>query len=157
MGKIDSQPADQRGPRAKVRRKPVSYPQLIAACQAFDVMIKAGVIENLAIRSLTFVVGVYADNVHGGRRLPISRAARRAAKSEWRREHGAPKVPFARLIMKAYREGKLTEAVADALCEKHWQIAIITKEEDRRITANGWRSKLGDSAFARYGANGIEF
>jgi hypothetical protein len=37
--------ADNYAPRAKIRRKRVTYAQLIASCQAFDTMIKAGVIE----------------------------------------------------------------------------------------------------------------
>jgi hypothetical protein len=68
--------ADNYAPRAKVRRKRVTYAQLIASCQAFDTMIKAGVIENLAIRSLAMVIGVYADEVHGEKhfssRVPVA-------------------------------------------------------------------------------------
>jgi hypothetical protein len=148
---------DNYAPRAKVRRKPVTYEQLIASCQAFDAMIKAGVIENLAIRSLTMVIGVYADEVHGGKILLVSRAARLAPHAERRREHGAPRVPFTRLIMKTYRENKLSKAHALALIEKHWQIAIITKEEDQRLTDLGLRSKLMESARARWAVASIVF
>jgi hypothetical protein len=148
--------ADNYAPRAKVRRKRVTYAQLIASCQAFDTMIKARVIENLAIRSLTMVIGVYADEVHGGKILLVSRAARLAPHAERRREHGAPRVPFARLIMKTW-ENKSSEAHALALIEKHWQIAIITKEEDQRLTALGLRSKLIESAQARWAVAGIVF
>jgi hypothetical protein len=51
----------------------------------------------------------------------------------------------------------LSEAHALALIEKHWQIAIITKEEDQRLTALGLRSKLMESAQARWAAAGIVF
>jgi hypothetical protein len=59
--------------------------------------------------------------------------------------------------MKTHRENKWSEAHALALIEKHWQIAIITKEQDQRLTALGLRSKLMESARARWAAAGIVF
>jgi hypothetical protein len=48
-------------------------------------------------------------------------------------EHGSPRTEFAVLVFGLYKQGKLTEAKLRVLYDKLYKLAVITKEEDRRL------------------------
>jgi hypothetical protein len=73
-------------------------------------------------------------------------------------EHGTPKSEFVKLVYDVYIAGKLTKELLDSMIENLWWIAVITKEEDARLSSNGWRSKShNDGPKARWAAVGIQF
>ena len=80
--------------KVKKRRegKAVTYAHILAGCKAFDIMHDAGLPENLAIRSLRDMINVYASEVHHGREVVFSAAARgfRKASSSWSMGRRAP-------------------------------------------------------------------
>jgi hypothetical protein len=145
--------------KVKKRRegKAVTYAHIIAGCKAYDIMHDSGVPENLAIRSLRDMVNVYASEVHHGREVLVSVAGRGLPKSELILEHGTPRTELTRLFLKAHHEGSLTEAAAQNLMLKHWDIVHITREEDLRLNSLGLRSKLMESPLDRWKMAGIEF
>jgi hypothetical protein len=87
--------------------KAVTYAHIIAGCKAFDIMHDAGLPENLAIRSLRDMINVYASEVHHGREVMVSVAARGLSKSQIILEHGTPRTELTRLFLKAYHAGEL--------------------------------------------------
>jgi hypothetical protein len=145
--------------KVKKRRegKAVTYAHIIAGCKAFDIMHDAGWPENLAIRSLRDMINVYASEVHHGREVMVSVAARGLSKSQIILEHGTPRTELTRLFLKAYHAGELTEELAQNLMLKHWDIVHITREEDLRLNSLGLRSKLMESPLDRWKMAGIEF
>ena len=86
--------------------KAVTYAHIIAGCKAFDIMHDAGLPENLAIRSLRDMINVYASEVHHGREVMVSVAARGLSKSQIILEHGTPRTELTRLFLKAYHAGE---------------------------------------------------
>ena len=73
-------------------------------------------------------------------------------------EHGTPKSEFVKLVYDVYIVGKLTEALLVSMVENLWWIAVITKEEDARLSSSGWRSKAHDDGpKARWAAVRIQF
>jgi hypothetical protein len=73
-------------------------------------------------------------------------------------EHGTPKRQFVKMVYDVYVAGKLTNAKLDSMIENLWWVAVITKEEDARLSSNGWRSKAHDDGpKARWAAVGIQF
>jgi hypothetical protein len=92
--------------------------------------------------------------------VPVwSVAAKRAANNkEVMIEHGTPKSEFVKLVYDVYIAGKLTEELLRSMVENLWWIAVITKEEDARLSSGGWRSKAHDDGpKARWAAVGIQF
>lgn len=92
--------------------------------------------------------------------VPVwSVAAKRATSSkDVMIEHGTPKSEFVKLVYDVYIVGKLTEALLVSMVENLWWIAVITKEEDARLSSSGWRSKAHDDGpKARWAAVGIQF
>jgi hypothetical protein len=145
--------------KVKKRRegKAVTYAHIIAGCKAFDIMHDAGVPENLAIRSLRDMINVYASEVHHGREVVFSAAARGLPKSQLILEHGTPRTELTRLFLKAYHADELTDDLARNLMLKHWDIVHISREEDLRLNSVGLRSKLMESPLDRWKMAGIEF
>jgi hypothetical protein len=73
-------------------------------------------------------------------------------------EHGTPKNEFVKLVYDVYIADKLTKELLDSMIENLWWIAVITKEEDARLSSSGWRSKAhNDGPKARWDAVGIQF
>ncbi len=145
--------------KVKKRRegKAVTYAHILAGCKAFDIMIDSGLPENLATRSLRDMINVYASEVHHGREVLVSVAARRKPKSGIILEHGLPRTELTRLFIKAYHAGELTEELARDLMLKLWDVVHITREEDLRLNSLGLRSKLMESPLDRWKMAGIEF
>ena len=87
--------------KVKKRRegKAVTYAHIVAGCRAFDIMHDAGLPENLGLRSLRDMINVYASEVHHGREVMVSVAARGLPKSQthpgaWNAAHRAhPPLP----------------------------------------------------------------
>lgn len=72
-------------------------------------------------------------------------------------EHGTPRRDFARLIVfRHYVDGKLTEQALNALMDTYYKVAVITKEEDRRLNQLKLRSKMMSTPEARWAAAKIE-
>lgn len=137
----------------------MKYEHIVAVFDAFDSLIETGVVENLLFKVLDHLLNVYASDVHAGRPIPISRAARSllGVPGAVILEHGTPRRELTRLFVTAHRRNKLSKAHARNLIEKHWAIAYITKAEDQRLRDLGLRSKMMDSPQARWAAAGIEF
>lgn len=140
--------------KVKQRSKPMSFKHVVAACEAFDIMDKAGIPENLAIRSCVTVVNVFANTVNSDTHVLMSEEAKKLSnlKGETILEHGSPRYELARLFIKTHREGKFTEVAAIAMARKYWAVAIITKEEDERLRKMGLRSTLMGSPHERWAA-----
>jgi hypothetical protein len=145
--------------RVKKRNKPVKYEHVVAVLDTFDALIEAGVVENLLFKVLDHLLNVYTSDVHAGRSIPVSKAAKPklGLPGATILEHGTPRRELTRLFVSAYRENKLSEDYARRLIEKHWAIAHITKEEDQRLRDLKLRSKMMDSPHARWSAANITF
>jgi hypothetical protein len=91
--------------------------------------------------------------------VPVwSVAAKRATNlKEVMIEHGTPKSEFVKLVYDVYVAGKLTEEMLISMIENLWKIAVITKEEDARLSGAGLRSKRMETPEARWAAVGIQF
>jgi hypothetical protein len=122
-------------------------------------MNRAGIPENLSIRSLVAVINVYASEIHHGKTVAVSRAAQQAIgrRGATVLEHGTPRYEFTRLFAKAHRENRLSEDLAKGLIQKYWVVAHVTKEEDQRLRDLGLRSKMMDTPFDRWSAAGFVF
>ncbi len=134
-----------------------SFKNLVVSFQAYQMMRDAGITDNLAIRTPFFMVNGYSTVIKTGMKRLVSVEARHLDKKDCILEHGAPRTGFTRLFIDAWREGKLTEEYAEALVHQHFAEAIITREEDQKLTRLGFRSKLFDTPYARWKAAGIEF
>jgi hypothetical protein len=77
--------------------------------------------------------------------VPVWSVAAQRAKNakELMIEHGTPKSEFVKLVYDVYLSRKLTEELLISMIENLWKIAVITKEEDARLSGAGLRSKLG--------------
>lgn len=115
-------------------------------CRHFDELVIEGVTMNHAIRLLELSIDVYANHLNGGAPGPYSarkiklwsRAAKRFKSKERlgdyvRVEHGTPRRALAHMALKLYRKHKLNKTELDKLVNKHWKLAVITLEEDRRL------------------------
>jgi hypothetical protein len=71
-------------------------------------------------------------------------------------EHGSPRTPFAQRIFNLYLRDKLTEKLFNKMLDEHYKLAVITLEEDKRISANGHRSVMHDTPDMRWKAAGIK-
>ena len=108
---------------------------------------------------LDHLLNVYASDIHAGRPVAVSRAARPVLGLPGATvlEHGTPRRELTRLFVTAHRQNKLSEAHARSLIERHWAIAYVTKTEHQRLSDLGLRSKMMDSPHARWAAAGIKF
>lgn len=147
---------------------------LALACRHVQELIAAGITENLAIRTLELFSDVYAKMHCGGSATPHS--VRQVALDQWsvaaklvvkqnpdakpkdclRVEHGTPRREFARMVLRLYESGKLTEDEMAILVKQYWKLAVITLEEDQRLNKN-LRSKLFDTPDERWQAANILF
>jgi len=68
-------------------------------------------------------------------------------------EHGTPRRQFARIVLDRFRNGRLSKKWMDNLCDRKWEVAVITLEEDRRLK----RSSLCDTPRKRWAEAKIRF
>jgi hypothetical protein len=150
----------------------VTIEQLNIACRHVIELMDAGITENLAIRTLELFTNTYAKmrvvgkaNVDHASQYELWSKAARQAKLAYpkkaygkylRVEHGTPRRQFARLVLDAFKKKKLTQRWMNNLCNKRWQVAVITIEEDRRLTKIS-RSALFPTASGRWEAARIKF
>lgn len=150
----------------------VSIEQLKLCCGHVVELTKAGVSENLAIRTLELVVDVYAKLHKGGAATPHhirdvelwSLEARRLRgrldpsfrpKDYFIVEHGTPRRTFARLVLKLYQEDQLSGCKLNDLIATRWELAVVTLEEDKRL--NGLKTNEYCSPRDRWADAGICF
>src|ERR1035437_4100071 len=135
-------------------------------------MIAAGVTENGAIRTLELFADVYAKMHLGGSATPhhvrqVSLWSVRAIevreripnakpREYFRVEHGTPRRGFARKVLELYWKEELTTKSMANLVKRYWKLAVITLEEDERLTKIA-RSKTFKSPEKRWAAAGIKF
>lgn len=142
------------------------------ACRHVKEMMTAGVTENLAIRTLETFTDIYAKRVNGGKpnrhrpedvelwskkamkicKKPLTPEIRR----QLRVEHGTPRRALARLVLELYTKKKLNEKSLNRLAKKYWKLAVITIEEDRRLSKIA-RSTLYRTPEERWAAARIVF
>jgi hypothetical protein len=72
------------------------------------------------------------------------------------KEHGTPRTPFAIKILNLYVNGSLTEGVMNDNIDRYYKIAVITRDEDRRLNRIGARSKMYTTPEERWIAAGTE-
>ena len=146
--------------------------QIKIACRHVSELVDAGMTENLAIRNLELYANIYAKyrimgnaNVDYADQYQVwTKAARRAEAASpthaygqyLRVEHGTPRRQFARYVLDAYKKKILTKEWLDKLCDKKWKVAIITPEEDQRLTRLT-RSKSFRTPELRWAAGKIKF
>ncbi|MBX7133440.1 MAG: hypothetical protein K1X67_12270 [Fimbriimonadaceae bacterium] len=156
----------------RISRNAITLDQIEAACRHVVELMSLGMTENLAIRNLEKFADTYAKVRIVGSASPDhvrqfelwSLAALRWQAEEngdavgrcLRCEHGTPRRQFARLILQARERGELTQEWLDALCDSRWKVAVITVEEDARLTKLA-RSTLFDTPEDRWRAAAIEF
>jgi hypothetical protein len=87
----------------------------------------------------------------------VAARQRKAYPKELMIEHGTPKSEFVKLVYDVYLAGALTKELLDSMIESLWKIAVITKEEDARLSGAGLRSKRMETVEARWAAVGIQF
>ncbi len=147
----------------------ITINQLKILCRQVNELLYVGCTENIAIRLLEQCANIYAKNLIMGTTTPDhadqfklwSKAALEAKKAhpKWkygrylRVEHGTPRRGFARLVLEAFQDQKLTKSWIDKLCYAKWKVAVITHKEDTRLA----RSKLYKSPEARWKAANIKF
>src|SRR5262245_42959248 len=123
--------------KRKIRNQ-VTIDQLKIACRHVKELVKAGVTENLAIRTLELFADVYAKVHLGGsptphqvNQVPLQQWSIAARKlrdenplanggQHFRVEHGTPRRAFARKVMKLYDKGELNEATMNKLVRTFW-------------------------------------
>jgi hypothetical protein len=150
----------------------VTIKQLKLACSHVNQLTKAGMTQNMAIRHLEFIVDVYASLLIQGAALPYSakqfklwsKAAKKAHMAHPNRpfglhlrvEHGTPRRQLARFVLDGFAKGKLSKKWMDGLCKRKWKIAVITHDEDGRLSKLP-RSKIYGSPAKRWEAANIKF
>ena len=139
----------------------ISIEQLNMACRHYFELLVLGMTENIAIRQVLKMADIYAKMRVIGK-CSVDRADEfshwsidalkiwKKAKSEnpkakygsyVRVEHGTPRTQFTEIVLSKYCENKLlTVAMLEELIQKKWKVAVITLEEDRRLSADGGRT-----------------
>lgn len=149
----------------------VSITQLKLACRHFHEMIEAGMTENFAIRTLELLANTYAKQRIVGIHAPdhVSHYDLWSAKAisaqrknpgfppglYLRVEHGTPRRQFARYVIEAASRQILTEKWMNALCTRKWRVAVITHEEDKKLSK--LKNVIYPSPEKRWAAAGIKF
>ena len=121
---------------------------LKVACRHVQELMAVGVTENHAIRTLELLSDFYAKLILEGPAAPhhVSQVPRAqwslAAKKllaenpdakprdHFRVEHGTPRRGFARMVLKLYEQGDLSEQAMRRLVDRYWKLAVITLDED---------------------------
>lgn len=150
----------------------ITVEQIRLACRHVTEMVDAGVTENLAIRTLELFTDVYAKIHKGGSATPHhvdqvdlwsvealkirEQNPTAVPRDHFRVEHGTPRRSFARKVMNLYQDQNLTDETFNKLIERHWKLAVITLEEDKRLNRVA-RSKMYGTPEERWAAADIEF
>jgi len=150
----------------------VTVEQLRLACYHVAELMKAGVSENLAIRTLELLADVFGKIHCGGSATPNhvnqvklwsasaiqlkGTAVSTAPRDLFRVEHGTPRRHFARLVIALNERGELTQETMSKLVDDHWKLAVITLDEDRRLNRVA-RSKASATPEERWALAGIRF
>jgi len=82
-------------------------------------------------------------------------AYRKDKGAELEKDHGTPARQMFRMALTLYREGRLDEEALLKLGRKYRKVAVLTREEHRRLSKNGDRSTLYRSPDERWAAHGI--
>ncbi len=146
--------------------------QIACACRHVDELVALGLRENMAIRTLELLVNVHAKCLAGYPPAPdhanqfklwsteamkIMDMTPQERRGRLRVEHGTPRRLFARLVMNLHKENNLNEHSLVELVAKRWRVAIITVEEDARLSQLGLRSESFDDPYERWRRAGIAF
>ena len=147
---------------------------LKVACRHVQELMAVGVTENHAIRTLELLSYFYAKLILEGPAAPhhVSQVPRAqwslAAKKllaenpdakprdHFRVEHGTPRRGFARMVLKLYEQGDLSEQAMRRLVDRYWKLAVITLDEDA-VLARVARSMVYERPEERWHAAGIVF
>ena len=153
----------------------VTIEHLSIACKHYEEMKAAGVTHNHSIRTLEFFCDVYAKmsvtknkGPHNTKKVELwSKKARKYKKAIEDKnikagsvvviEHGTPQRAFAGLVYDLWKKGKLGEAGLDQLVEKHYRLAVITREEDKLLNSKKLRSEFFQDPEERWKNAGIVF
>jgi len=160
-------------PKAKTSKTQPAIDHLKVACRHIDEMMAAGITENIAIRTLELISDVYAKLHQGGAATPHhadqvklwSAAARKIraenpkakAGSYLRVEHGTPRRVFARKVMALHHANRLNARTMNNLVKRYWKLAVITLEEDARLTKAAPRATMFVTPELRWATAGIVF
>ena len=149
----------------------ITIEQIRITASCMEQLLESGMTENLAIRHLEKLVDVYAKFKiigkvsvdHVDEFSLWSKAALKAKEDNLdkkageylRVEHGTPRRKFARLVLDAFKEGKLNKIWMDNHCSELWKVAVITHEEDSRL--NKIKTREFETPDARWASVSIEF
>jgi hypothetical protein len=148
-----------------------TYPTLILGLEYAAKLREAGLVQNFYVWELKHRIEAYylgRNNLYAGPNgIPYEQidlwsekaleeySNDKKAKRDLIREHGAPRTPFAIMILELYLSGDFNEKVMSEKLDLHYKLAVITKEEDRRLNAIRARSKMYPSPHERWAAAGI--
>jgi len=164
---------------AKRSKNDITIEQLNTACRHFYELIDLEVTENIAIRQPLKMVDIYAKMRVIGK-CSVDKANEFdywsiEAEKVWKQaqlkdpkakygsfvriEHGTPRTQFTKIVLEKYDQNKtLTIKTMEDLIRNKWKVAVITKEEDARINANGdRRNPENKSPEKRWADAGIKF
>jgi hypothetical protein len=144
-----------------------TYPVLVLGLEYAAKLRRSGLVQNFYTWELKHRIDCYylgRNKLYAGPQgLPHSQidlwSVRALAEKDPRkrvREHGAPRTPFALMILELYLNGNLTEELVNEMMDFHYRVAVITKEEDARLNAIGARSKMYPTPDDRWAAAGIK-
>lgn len=138
-------------------------------CRHIDELIAVEVSMNHAIRLLELMTDVYANLSTGGRPVVHSAGLIKlwslaAKKHKFKKlfgkyvrvEHGTPRRALARMVLDLYHKHKLSKPELDKIVKKYWKLAVITLEEDCRLSKIA-RSTMYKKPELRWRAAGIRF
>jgi len=144
----------------------ITIEQLELSIKQYIELISCGMSENLARRNIMEHSDAYARYLKLKHVSPykitnvslISEEAKRLVdKSEYqnklRCEHGYPRAAFVRKLVEMYKKSnnKLNKERINRFIKEAWDVAWITKLEDKRITERGYHSKHCKTAKQRWG------
>lgn len=151
----------------------VTVEQLRLACWHHKDLVSAGVTENYAIRTLELMTDSYAKVFHGG--VPSPHQVDQVPAKQWSIEarkfreqnptarpngnliveHGTPRRTFARAVVSLWESGELSKKAVDGLAKRLWKLAVITTEEDGRLSK--LKKQVFNSPDDRWAAANIKF
>jgi hypothetical protein len=163
MFEYDSEPS-KRNETPEAFGKIASATQIELLCRQTKELKDSGGRENHYLIPLENFVDEYARIYHAVRpgvyhadKIELWSVAARAARAAdtatpVRIEHGTPRRELARLVYTLWGAGKFSKAALDSLIATHWQLAVITLDEDKRLN----RSKMFPTPLARWADATIE-
>ena len=157
----------------------ITIEQLNVACSHFFELKELDMTTNIAIRQIVKMVDIYSKMRVIGK-CSVDRADEfshwsieaiklwieaktKNPKAKYgsflRVEHGTPRTQFTEIVLSKYKEKKLlTIETMEKLIREKWEVAVITREEDKRLSVNGGRTnKEFKTPFKRWEDAGIKF